>query len=157
MEQVVDTSHDYYRSNGQWTPIIVARLSSGGYIHGGLYHSQNLEAIFAALPGIRVVTPAFADDAVGLLRHALRSRGFTFFLEPKYLYNQVFAKAKYPGDDYEIPFAKAKIRREGKHLTIISYGTPVHWCMRAASQLQDEQGISCEVIDLRSIVPMDSE
>ena len=157
MEQVVDTSHDYYRANGQWTPNIVARLSSGGYIHGGLYHSQNLEAIFAALPGIRVVTPAFADDAVGLLRHAMRSRGFTFFLEPKYLYNQVFAKANYPGDDYQIPFATAKIRRPGDDVTIISYGTPVHWCLRAASQLHDEHGINCEVIDLRSIVPMDSE
>jgi 2-oxoisovalerate dehydrogenase E1 component len=157
MEQVVDTSHDYYRSNGQWTPNIVARLSSGGYIHGGLYHSQNLEAIFAALPGIRVVTPAFADDAAGLLRHCLRSRGFTFFLEPKYLYNQVFAKAPNPGEHYEIPFGKAKIRREGTDLSIISYGTPLHWCLRAASQLQDEHGISAEVIDLRSIVPLDSE
>jgi 2-oxoisovalerate dehydrogenase E1 component len=157
MEQVVDTSHDYYRSNGQWTPNIVARLSSGGYIHGGLYHSQNLESIFASLPGIRVVTPAFADDAAGLLRHCMRSRGFTFFLEPKYLYNQVFAKAPNPGDNYEIPFGKAKIRREGTDLSIISYGTPLHWCLRAASQLQDEHGISAEVIDLRSIVPLDSE
>lgn len=157
MEQIVDTSHDYYRSNGQWTPNIVARLSSGGYIHGGLYHSQNLEAIFTALPGIRVVTPAFADDAVGLLRHAMRSRGFTFFLEPKYLYNQVFAKASHPGDQYEIPFGKAKIRRPGTDLTIISYGTPVHWCLRAATQLQDEHGISAEVIDLRSLAPLDKE
>jgi 2-oxoisovalerate dehydrogenase E1 component len=157
MEQVVDTSHDYYRCNGQWTPNIVARLSSGGYIHGGLYHSQNLEHFFAALPGIRVVTPAFADDAAGLLRHCMRSKGFTFFLEPKYLYNQVFAKASNPGDNYEIPFGKAKVRREGTDLTIISYGTPVHWCLRAALQLQDEQGISAEVIDLRSIVPLDSE
>ncbi len=157
MEQVVDTSHDYYRANGQWTPNIVARLSSGGYIHGGLYHSQNLESIFAALPGIRVVTPAFADDAAGLLRHCMRSRGFTFFLEPKYLYNQVFAKASNPGEHYEIPFGKAKIRREGTDLSIISYGTPLHWCLRAASQLQDEHGISAEVIDLRSIVPLDSE
>jgi 2-oxoisovalerate dehydrogenase E1 component len=157
MEQIVDTSHDYYRCNGQWTPNIVARLSSGGYIHGGLYHSQNLEPFFAALPGIRVVTPAFADDAAGLLRHCMRSRGFTFFLEPKYLYNQVFAKAPNPGEHYEIPFGKAKIRREGTDLSIIAYGTPLHWCLRAASQLQDEHGISCEVIDLRSIVPLDTE
>jgi 2-oxoisovalerate dehydrogenase E1 component len=157
MEQVVDTSHDYYRSNGQWTPNIVARLASGGYIHGGLYHSQNLEHFFAALPGIRVVTPAFADDAAGLLRHCMRSRGFTFFLEPKYLYNQVFAKAPNPGDNYEIPFGKARVRREGTDLTIIAYGTPVHWALRAASQLHEEQGINAEVIDLRSIVPLDSE
>jgi 2-oxoisovalerate dehydrogenase E1 component len=155
MEQVVDTSHDYYRSNGQFVPNIVARLASGGYIAGGLYHSQNLEAVFATLPGLRVVTPAFADDAVGLLRHAMRSRGITFFLEPKYLYNQVFAKAPNPGDNYEIPFGKARVRREGGDLTIVSYGTPVHWCLRAANQLKDEHGINAEVIDLRSIVPFD--
>lgn len=155
MEQVVDTSHDYYRSNGQFVPNIVARLASGGYIAGGLYHSQNLEAVFATLPGLRVVTPAFADDAVGLLRHAMRSRGITFFLEPKYLYNQVFAKAPNPGDNYEIPFGKARVRREGADLTIVSYGTPVHWCLRAANQLKDDHGVNAEVIDLRSIVPFD--
>jgi 2-oxoisovalerate dehydrogenase E1 component len=157
MEQVVDTSHDFYRSNGQWTPNIVARLASGGYIHGGLYHSQNLEPIFAALPGIRVVTPAFADDAAGLLRHCMRSRGFTFFLEPKYLYNQMFAKSPHPGDEYEIPFGKAKIHREGKDLSIIAYGTPVHWCIRAADQLKEREGIEAEVIDIRTVVPLDTE
>jgi 2-oxoisovalerate dehydrogenase E1 component len=157
MEQIVDTSHDYYRSNGQWTPNIVERLSSGGYIGGGLYHSQNLEATFSTLPGIRIITPAFADDAAGLLRHAMRSRGFTFFLEPKYLYNQVFAKANDPGPDYEIPFGKARIRREGTDLTMISYGTTVHWCLRAANQLSDEHGIEAEVIDLRTVVPFDAE
>ncbi|HMG37216.1 MAG TPA: thiamine pyrophosphate-dependent enzyme [Blastocatellia bacterium] len=155
MEQVVDTSHDFYRSNGQFVPNIVARLASGGYIAGGLYHSQNLEAIFSALPGLRVVMPAFADDAAGLLRHAMRSRGITFFLEPKYLYNQVFAKARDPGDTFEIPFGQARIRREGSHLTMISYGTTVHWCLRAANQLKDEHGIEAEVIDLRSLVPLD--
>lgn len=155
MEQVVDTSHDYYRSNGQFVPNIVARLASGGYITGGLYHSQNLEAIFSNLPGLRVVTPAFADDAVGMLRHAMRSRGITFFLEPKYLYNQMFAKAPNPGANYEIPFGKARVRLEGSDLTIVSYGTTVHWCLRAASQLKDEHGIEAEVIDLRSLVPLD--
>ena len=157
MEQVVETSHDYYRSNGQFVPNIVARLASGGYIAGGLYHSQNLEAVFSTLPGLRVITPAFADDAVGLLRHAMRSRGITFFLEPKYLYNQVFAKAPNPGENYEIPFGKARVRREGSDLTMVSYGTPVHWCLRAANQLKDSHGIEAEVIDLRSIVPLDIE
>jgi 2-oxoisovalerate dehydrogenase E1 component len=155
MEQIVDTSHDYYRSNGQFVPNIVARLSSGGNIGGGLYHSQNVEALFSSLPGLRIMVPAFADDAVGLLRHAMRSRGITFFLEPKYLYNQVFAKAPNPGPDFEIPFGKARIRREGSDLTIISYGTTVHWALRAATQLKDEHDIETEVIDLRSIVPLD--
>jgi 2-oxoisovalerate dehydrogenase E1 component len=157
MEQIVDTSHDYYRSNGQWVPNIVARLASGGYITGGLYHSQNLEAVFATLPGLRVVTPAFADDAAGLLRHAMRTRGMTFFLEPKYLYNQVFAKAPNPGDNYEIPFGQAKVRREGSDLTIVSYGTTVHWCLRAATQLLELHGVDAEVIDLRSLVPLDMD
>jgi 2-oxoisovalerate dehydrogenase E1 component len=157
MEQVVDTSHDYYRSNGQFVPNIVARLASGGYIGGGLYHSQNLEAIFTSLPGLRVVTPAFADDAVGLLRHAIRSRGVTFFLEPKYLYNQVFAKAPDPGEDYEIPFGRARIRKEGDDLTIVAYGTAVHWSLRAAAMLKDKDGVEAEVIDLRSLVPLDME
>jgi 2-oxoisovalerate dehydrogenase E1 component len=157
MEQIVDTSHDYYRSNGQFAPNIVARLASGGYIGGGLYHSQNLEAIFTALPGLRVVTPAFADDAMGLLRHAFRTRGITFFLEPKYLYNQVFAKAPNPGEHYEIPFGKARIRRQGSDLTIVAYGTVVHWSLRAATQLKDEHGIEAEVVDLRTLVPIDLE
>jgi 2-oxoisovalerate dehydrogenase E1 component len=157
MEQIVDSSHDYYRSNGQFAPNIVARLASGGNIGGGLYHSQNLEAVFTSLPGLRVVVPAFADDAVGLLRHAMRSRGITFFLEPKYLYNQVFAKAPNPGEEYEISFGKARIRREGSDMTIISYGTTVHWSLRAANQLKDEHGIEAEVIDLRSLLPLDME
>jgi 2-oxoisovalerate dehydrogenase E1 component len=157
MEQIVDTSHDYYRSNGQFVPNMVVRLASGGYIGGGLYHSQNLEATFATLPGHRVLTPAFADDAVGLLRHAMRSRGITFFLEPKYLYNQVFAKAPNPGENYEIPFGKARVRREGADLTIVAYGTLIHWCLRAAAQLKDEHGIEAEVIDLRTLVPLDIE
>ena len=155
MEQIVDTSHDYYRSNGQFVPNIVARLASGGNIGGGLYHSQNLEATFTTLPGLRVVVPAFADDAMGLLRHAIRSRGITFFLEPKYLYNQVFAKAPNPGENFEIPFGKARIRREGSDMTIISYGTTVHWSLRAATQLKDEHDIEAEVIDLRTLLPLD--
>jgi 2-oxoisovalerate dehydrogenase E1 component len=157
MEQIVDSSHDYYRSAGQFAPNIVMRLASGGYIGGGLYHSQTLESVFTSLPGLLVVMPAFADDAAGLLRHALRSRGITMFLEPKFLYNQVFAKAPDPGENYEIPFGKARIRREGKDLTIVTYGTTVHWSLRAASQLKDEQGIEAEVLDLRSLLPLDIE
>lgn len=157
MEQIVDTSHDYYRSNGQFVPNIVCRLSSGGYIGGGLYHSQNLEPVLSTLPGLRVITPAFADDAAGLLRHALRSRGITFFLEPKYLYNQTFAKSPDPGQDYEIPFGKARVRREGKDMTIVAYGTVVHWALRAATQLEEDHGIQAEVIDLRTVVPLDME
>jgi 2-oxoisovalerate dehydrogenase E1 component len=87
----------------------------------------------------------------------MRSRGITFFLEPKYLYNQMFAKAPNPGEDYEIPFGKARVRLEGRDLTIVAYGTTVHWCLRAAGQLKDEHGIEAEVIDLRSLVPLDMD
>jgi 2-oxoisovalerate dehydrogenase E1 component len=156
-EQLVELSHDYYRSNGQFVPNVVIRLSSGGYIGGGLYHSQTLEGYFITLPGLRVVMPSFADDAAGLLRQAFRSRGVTLFLEPKYLYNQIFAKTSDPGEDYIIPFGKARVRREGTDLTIVTYGTTVHWSLRAANQLKDEHDIDAEVIDLRSIMPFDME
>jgi 2-oxoisovalerate dehydrogenase E1 component len=154
MEQLIECSHEYYRTNGQFAPNIVIRLASGGYIGGGLYHSQNLEAVFASLPGLRVVVPAFADDAVGMLRAAFRNRGVTLFLEPKFLYNQFFVKAPNPGNIFYIPFGKARVRREGADLTIVSYGTTVHWALRAASKLADED-VSVEVIDLRSLAPWD--
>lgn len=154
MEQIVETSHEYYRSNGQNCPNIVMRLASGGYIGGGLYHSQNVEAQMTALPGVRVVVPAFADDASGLLRTAIRSRGITFFLEPKYLYNQIFAQSPKTGPDHFVPFGKARIRRAGKDATVITYGTPVHWSLRAAQKLS-EQGYAIEVVDIRSLVPLD--
>lgn len=156
MEQLIECSHDYYRTNGQFAPNIVIRLASGGYIGGGLYHSQNLEAIFTALPGLRVVTPAFADDAVGMLRAAFRNRGVTIFLEPKFLYNQFFVKAPDPGSNFYIPFGKARIRREGADMTIVTYGTAVHWSLRAASKLADEN-VSVEVLDLRSLAPWDKD
>lgn len=157
VEQVVELSHDYYRSNGQFVPNVVVRLASGGYIGGGLYHSQNLEGMLTTLPGLRVLVPAFADDAVGMLRHAIRSRGPTFFLEPKYLYNQTFCKSPHPGPDFEVPFGKARVRKAGTDLTILTYGTPVHWSLRAARRLSEDHGIEAEVIDLRSLVPLDEE
>lgn len=156
MEQLIECSHDYYRTNGQFAPNIVIRLASGGYIGGGLYHSQSLDAIFTALPGLRVVTPAFADDAAGMLRAGMRNRGVTLFLEPKFLYNQFFVKAHNPGEKFYVPFGKARVRREGTDLTIVSWGTTVHWSLRAASKLADE-GVSAEVIDLRSLAPWDKE
>jgi 2-oxoisovalerate dehydrogenase E1 component len=156
MEQIVETSHDYYRSNGQWSPAITARLASCGYIGGGIYHSQTVEGLFSALPGVRIVMPAFADDAAGLLRTCMRSRGLNFFLEPKFLYNQLFAQGPNCDDDYAIPFGKARLRHEGKHVSIITYGTPVHLALRTAKKLASE-GIEVEVLDLRSLKPFDEE
>jgi 2-oxoisovalerate dehydrogenase E1 component len=134
-------------------PNVTVRIASGGYIGGGLYHSQNIEGWLTTLPGIRVVVPAFADDAAGLLRTAIRSRGLTLYLEPKFLYNNPMAKAKVPRE-FAVPFGKARVRREGNDLTIVAYGTPVHFALEAAKTLEAE-GKSVEVIDLRSLAPLD--
>lgn len=156
MDQLLECSHDYWRTKGQFAPNVVIRLASGGYIQGGLYHSQNLEGTFTSIPGIRVVQPAFADDAIGLMRNAMRSRGTTMYLEPKFLYNYKPAATPTPHDEHIVPFGKGKIRREGKDLTVVSYGTAVHLALRAATELEKE-GISVEVIDLRSLIPWDKE
>jgi 2-oxoisovalerate dehydrogenase E1 component len=154
-EQMVEMSHEYWRTNGQFVPNVTVRLPSGGYIGGGLYHSQNIEGWLATLPGIRIVIPCFADDAAGLLRTAIRSRGITLYLEPKFLYNSPMARARIPAE-FAVPFGKARIRREGTDLTIVAYGTPVHFALEAAKVLEKE-GKSVEVVDLRSLVPMDRE
>jgi len=156
MEQLVDSSHDYWRSNGAFSPNITVRLASGGYIGGGLYHSQNIEGALASLPGIRIVYPSFADDAAGLLRTSMRSEGITIFMEPKALYNDPKAEASVP-EDYEVPFGKAKVRREGNDLTIITWGNTSHMSLEAAEKINAESGKEVEVIDLRSLVPLDEE
>jgi 2-oxoisovalerate dehydrogenase E1 component len=156
MEQLVDSSHDYWRSNGQFVPNVTIRLASGGYIGGGLYHSQNIEGVLTTFPGLRVVYPAFADDAAGLLRTSMRSKGLTLFLEPKALYNDPSAEAVVP-DDFEVPFGKARIRKEGTDLTIVTYGNTLPLSLKAAEQIEKETGKSVEVIDLRSLIPLDKE
>jgi 2-oxoisovalerate dehydrogenase E1 component len=156
MEQVVETTHDYWRSKGQFSPNIVCRLASGGYITGGLYHSQNVEAIMSHLPGVRVIYPAFADDASGLLRTAIRSEGLTFFLEPKFLYNRPEARSPKTADTFAIPFGKGRVRRSGTDMSIITYGNTVHHSLRVAEKLEAE-GHSVEVFDLRCIKPLDVE
>jgi 2-oxoisovalerate dehydrogenase E1 component len=153
MEQYVEMSHDYWRSNGAFSPNVIIRLASGGYIGGGLYHSQNLEGSLAAIPGVRIVVPSFADDAAGLLRTAFRSKGPTIYLEPKSLYNAKSAMTPVPAD-FEVPFGKARVRREGTDLTVITYGNTTHMCLEAAEKLQAE-GFSVEVVDLRSLIPLD--
>ena len=156
MEQFVETTHEYWRSKGQYSPNIVVRLASGGYIGGGLYHSQNIEGALTTFPGTRVVYPSFADDAAGLLRTAMRSEGMTVFMEPKSLYNAPIASTPIP-DDFEVPFGKARIRREGSDISIVTYGNTTHMCLEAAQKAADEKGVSVEVIDLRSLLPLDEE
>jgi 2-oxoisovalerate dehydrogenase E1 component len=155
MEQYIEMSHEYWRTNGAFSPNVIIRLASGGYIGGGLYHSQNLEGSLAAIPGVRIVVPSFADDAAGLLRTAFRSKGPTLYLEPKSLYNSKQAMTSIP-DDFEVPFGKARVRKEGRDLTVLTYGNTTHMCLEAAEKLMSE-GHDVEVIDLRSIVPLDEE
>lgn len=155
MEQYIECSHEYWRTNGAFSPNITIRLASGGYIGGGLYHSQNLEGNLAGIPGVRIVCPAFADDAAGLLRTSMRSKGPTLYLEPKCQYNSKEAMAVVP-DDFEVPFGKARTRKEGTDLSIITYGNTVHFSIAVAEKLAEE-GINIEVVDLRSLVPMDEQ
>lgn len=156
MDQYVECTHEYWRSNGKFTTNITLRLASGGYIGGGLYHSQNIEGALTTLPGARIVYPSFADDAAGLLRTSLRSKGFTVFLEPKALYNSVEAAAVVPAD-FEVPFGKARIRRGGDDLSLVTYGNTTHFCLKVADRLAEEKGGEIEVIDLRSLIPLDTE
>ncbi len=155
MEQFIECSHEYYRTNGQFAPNIVMRLASGGYIGGGLYHSQSLDATFATIPGVRIVMPSFADDAVGLMRMAMRSCGLTVYIENKFLYNQFFTKTPKPSTNHIVPFGKARTLREGTDMSIVAWGTPVHFALRVANKLSDQHNVSAEVVDLRSINPLD--
>lgn len=156
MEQLLETSHDYWRSNGAYAPNVTIRLASGGYIGGGLYHSQTIEGTLTTLPGLRVVYPSFADDAAGLLRTAMRSKGPTIFLEPKALYNDPVAETVVP-EDFEVPFGKARIRRQGKDLSIITYGNTTHMALQVAERISKEKNLEIEVVDIRSLVPLDKE
>lgn len=155
MEQFVEMTHEYWRTNGQFAPNVTIRLASGGYIGGGLYHSQTIEGSLVCFPGIRIVYPSYADDAAGLLRTSLRSEGPTLFLEPKSLYNSPAASALVP-DDFEVPFGKARVRRPGKDLTIVTYGNTTQLSEKAAERLA-ESGYDAEVVDLRSLIPLDRE
>ena len=145
-----------WRSGGAWTCPMVVRMATGGYIHGGPFHSQSPEALYTHTPGWLVAYPSNATDAKGLIKTACRMDDPVIFFEHKGLYRAVFAKAPEPGPDYLIPFGKARVVRAGEHVTAVSWGSGVIRCAQAAEELAGE-GISVEVIDLRTLVPLDEE
>ena len=145
-----------WRSQGTWNCPVVVRIPAGGYIKGGPWHSACVEGVFAHIPGWRVVFPSCAEDAKGLIKMAARSGDPVIFLEHKGLYRKVQAQTNEPDADFVIPFGKGRIAREGTDLTIVSWGYTVHLALEAARQLE-AQGKSIEVIDLRSIAPLDEE
>ncbi|MGE5664013.1 MAG: alpha-ketoacid dehydrogenase subunit beta [Deltaproteobacteria bacterium] len=140
-----------YRHGGQAACPLVVRGPCGAGVHGGLYHSQNPEAWFCHVPGLKVVAPATAYDAKGLLKAAIRDDDPVIYLEHKFLYRRI--KEEIPADDYVVPIGKAALRKEGRDLTVVTYGSPVHAVMKAARDLSAE--VDIEVIDLRTLLPID--
>lgn len=156
-DQIVNMLATYhYRTAGEVEMPVVIRGPAGAYGGGALYHSQMNEAWFAHSPGLKVVCPSTPYDAKGMLKYALRDRNPVLFYEIKQLYRLPQIKEVLPEEDYVVPFGQAAIRREGKDVTLVTYGQNVYHCLQAADAL-DEQGISAEVIDIRSLVPLDEQ
>jgi 2-oxoisovalerate dehydrogenase E1 component beta subunit len=144
-----------YRSNGSFGVPLVIRTPCGGGIHGALYHSQSIEAFFAHVPGLKVVMPATPSDAAGLLRSSIADPDPVLFLEHKKTYRAITGDV--PEERHLLPIGKADVKREGSDLTCISYGYALHTCLDAAARLQEDEGISVEVVDVRTLAPLDTE
>ncbi|MCJ8006772.1 alpha-ketoacid dehydrogenase subunit beta [Lederbergia wuyishanensis] len=143
-----------YRSNNDWTCPLVIRAPYGGGIHGALYHSQSVEAIFANQPGLKIVMPSTPYDVKGLLKAAIRDDDPVLFLEHKKAYRLI--KGEVPDGDYVLPIGKADVKREGDDITVITYGLCVHFALQAAERLAQD-GIETHILDLRTVYPLDQE
>jgi 2-oxoisovalerate dehydrogenase E1 component len=144
-----------FRSHNQWSCPMVIRVAVGGYIHGGLYHSQSIDGIFTHIPGIRVVYPSNAADAKGLLKTACREDDPVLFCEHKGLYRQGFASSREPDSSFCIPFGLAKTKKPGDDVTIITWGMMVQRSLDAAAKIEEKHGVTIEVVDLRTLNPLD--
>ncbi|MFB1080730.1 alpha-ketoacid dehydrogenase subunit beta [Jeotgalibacillus sp. JSM ZJ347] len=143
-----------YRSNNDWSCPMVIRAPYGGGVHGALYHSQSVEAVFANQPGLKIVMPSTPHDVKGLLKAAIRDDDPVMFFEHKRAYRLI--KGEVPDEDYTIEIGKADVKREGEDITVITYGLCVHFALQAAERLA-EDGYSVHVLDLRTIYPLDKE
>jgi len=155
-DQIVsEAARLYYRSNGTWNCPITIRTPYGAGIHGGPYHSQSIEAFYAHVPGLKVICVATPYDAKGLLKSAIRDPNPVIVLEHKKAYR--LYRQDLPAEDYTIPIGVAELKREGTDISLITYGMMMHHSLKAAERLQQEDGVSVEVIDLRSVSPWDKE
>jgi 2-oxoisovalerate dehydrogenase E1 component beta subunit len=142
-----------YRSAGDFDCPIVVRAPWGGGVHGALYHSQSIESFYGHVPGLKTVVPSTPYDVKGMLRAAIRDPDPVVFLEHKKTYRLI--KGDVPDEAYEVPLGVADVKREGEDLTVIAYGLMLHYCLEAAERLQQEEGMSAEVVDVRTIAPLD--
>jgi 2-oxoisovalerate dehydrogenase E1 component beta subunit len=144
-----------YRTAGDWTCPLTIRAPCGGGIHGALYHSQSIEAFYAHVPGLKVVLPSTPADAAGLLRAALHDPDPVIFLEHKKCYRQIVGEV--PDEPLTIPLGLADVKRPGRDLTVVTYGYEVHRCLEAAERLCHDEGVEAELIDVRTLAPLDTD
>ena len=155
-DQIVsEAARFYYRSNGAWKVPLTIRAPYGVVPGGALYHSQSVEAYFCNTPGLRVVAPTFPADAKGMIKSAIRDPNPVLFLEHKWSYRLI--KEDIPDDDYEVPLDKARVHREGTDLTVVSYGLMLYTALGVAQKLSEEHGIEAEVVEPRTLYPLDKE
>lgn len=145
----------YYRTNGDWHVPLVIRAPYGGGIGGGLYHSQSVEAYFAHAPGLKVVIPSTPYDAKGLLKSAVRDPNPVLFFEPKKGYRLI--RGEVPAEEYTVPIGPAQVTRQGRDVTVYAYGMMHYYAQQAAQTVAEQDGIEAEVVDLRTLVPLDKE